>query len=196
MEIANNGIGEDTEDENMKSSIFTFCAKITIAHFLTYFVLGLIFYATGTNILAYYESHPLQLATDLHKSTESTWVMAGPLFQIIRGILFGIVLLPFRSVLCEKRFGWLALWGLVLVFAVIAPAGEAPGSIEGVVYTRLPWLFHVLYLPEIIIQTFAFSWLAIYWVNHKTKKLTIPLLVTFVLIVTMNLMGVIQALAK
>lgn len=98
------------------------------------------------------------------------------------------------NVFLDSKWGVIKLWGLFLALAVFAPAGEAPGSIEGVVCTNLPALFHLIYLPELVIQTLAFSWLLVTWEHNKDKKgLTIPLVIVFGLIVSMIVMGLIGA---
>ncbi|MFQ5891583.1 MAG: hypothetical protein ACE5HW_02165, partial [Candidatus Methanofastidiosia archaeon] len=83
--------------------------------------------------------------------------------------------------------------GLFLTLAVFAPAGEQPSSIEGFIYTNLSVLFHLLYLPEIILQTLVFSWLVVTWEHHKGKKLTIPLVVVFFAILIIMILGILQS---
>ncbi len=176
-------------------SFLKFSGKVIVSHFLTYFLTGLIFYLIGLNVVVYYETHPtIPLATELFRSTQSLLVTAGPLFQLLRGALFCLALYPFRKVFLEDRKGWLYLWGIFLVFAILAPSSAAPGSIEGLIYTNFPLEFHLMYLPEILIQTLAFSGLLIFWVNHPVKKLTIPLVVLFCLILLMIVPGVLMGL--
>jgi hypothetical protein len=163
-----------------------FSGRMIVAHFLTYFCIGLFFYLTGLNVVAYYEQHPDPLVTTFFRQTSSLWVMAGPFFQLLRGLLFALVLYPFRNVFFEKKWGWLYLWGIFLALAIFAPSSAAPGSVEGLVYTNFSISFHLIYLPEIILQTLAFAGLFVFWEHHNVKKLTIPLVVVFVLILLMN----------
>jgi len=157
-----------------------------VAHFVTYFFMGLIFYLTGLNVVAYYEQHPDPIVTTFFRPSSSQLVMLGPLFQLLRGLIFALVLFPFRKVFLEAKWGWLYLWGLFLALAILAPSSAAPGSIEGWVYTNFSTTFHLIYLPEIILQTLAFCGLVVFWEHHKVKKLTIPLVVIFVLILLLN----------
>ena len=163
-----------------------FSGRMIVAHFLTYFFLGLLFYITGLNILVYYEQHPVPLVTAFFRPASSTPVMAGPFFQLLRGAIFALVLYPFRNVFFERKWGWLYLWGIFLGLAIFAPSSAAPGSIEGFVYTNFSTSFHLIYLPEIIIQTLAFAGLVVFWEHHNVKKLTIPLVVAFVLILLIS----------
>jgi hypothetical protein len=172
-----------------------FAGRMIVAHFLTYFFIGLLFYVSGLNVIVYYEQHPQALINALYRDTSSLLVTAGPLFQLLRGFIFALALYPFRTVFLERKFGWLYLWGIFLAFAIFAPASAAPGSIEGFVYTNLPISFHLIYLPEIILQTLAFAWLFVVWEKHPVKKLTIPLVVVFFLILLMNSFSVLQYLS-
>ncbi|MBI9050555.1 MAG: hypothetical protein JEZ00_14135 [Anaerolineaceae bacterium] len=168
------------------SPFLGFSGRVIVAHFLTYFCMGLVFYLTGLNVLVYYEQHAEPLVTAFFRPTSSLLVMAGPFFQLLRGGIFALVLYPFRSVFLEKKWGWLYLWGIFLGLAVFAPSSAAPGSIEGFVYTNFPISFHLIYLPEIVIQTLAFAGLVVFWEHYNVKKLTIPLVVVFVLILLVN----------
>ncbi len=173
-------------DMKQSTSFLGFSGRMIVAHFLTYFFIGLIFYLTGLNVIVYYEQHPDPMVNGFFRSTSSQLVMLGPFFQLLRGLIFAVALYPFRKVFLDDKRGWLYLWGIFLALAILTPASAAPGSIEGLVYTNFSTTFHLIYLPEIILQTLAFSGLVVFWENHKVKRLTIPLIVIFVLILLMN----------
>jgi len=176
------------------TSFTSFTGRMIVAHFLTYFVFGLLFYVSGLNVMGYYEQHPQAMVNALFRDTSSILVTAGPLFQLLRGFIFALALYPFRIVFLERKFGWLYLWGIFLALAIFAPSSAAPGSIEGYVYTAFPISFHLIYLPEIVLQTLTFAWLFVTWEKRPGKKLTIPLVILFFLIVLMNGFPVIQLL--
>ena len=174
------------------NSFLGFLGRVIVAQLVTYFFVGLLAVRTGIHIYAYYAANPDPLFNALQRPIESPLVMAGPLFQILRAAIFAVALYPFRSIFLERKWGVIYLWGLFLALAVFAPAGEAPGSIEGVIYTNLPTQFHLLYLPELVIQTLAFSWLLVTWEHNKDNKLlTIPLVIVFALIVILIVMGLV-----
>ncbi len=102
----------------------------------------------------------------LMRQTDEPLVMAGPLYQPIRGLLFGLVFYLLREPLFGAMTGWLVLW-LVLVVLTFGPA---PGSVEGMVYTTLPLRFHLESLPEIVAQALALAALSWYWVNRPAKR--------------------------
>jgi hypothetical protein len=96
--------------------------------------------------------------------------MAGPLVQPIRGLLFGLALYPLRAVVFRKRDGWLILWLVLAVVGILSTFGPAPGSIEGMIYTVLPWQTQLLGLPEVLAQSGLLSFALWYWVNHPEKR--------------------------
>jgi len=182
----------NTETKENANTFWGFLGRVIVAQLVTYFFMGVLTVGTGIHIYAYYGANPDPLVTALQRPIDSSLVMAGPLFQILRASIFAMALYPFRSIFLEKKWGVIYLWGLFLALAIFAPAGEAPGSIEGVVYTNLPSVFHLIYLPELVIQTLAFSWLLVTWERNKGKKLlTIPLVIVFFLIMIMITIGLV-----
>jgi hypothetical protein len=57
----------------------------------------------------------------------------------------------------RQRNGWLWLWLLLIGIGIVSTSAAAPSSIEGLVYTELPLWYHAIGLPEMLIQTLAFS---------------------------------------
>jgi hypothetical protein len=103
------------------------------------------------------------------RALDSPWVAAGPSLQLARGLVFALVLYPFRSrILCEPR-GWLALWGLLVGVGILSTYAAAPGSIEGAIYTRLPLVFHAFGAPEVYLQSLAFSLCFVGWYRRPHK---------------------------
>ena len=140
--------------------------KTTVTHTVTYFLIGLAaFWSFG-----YARQFAEPGARPLMRQTDEPLVMAGPLFQPIRGLLFGLAFYPLRQPLFGARKGWLVLWLVLVVVGVLGTFGPAPGSVEGMVYTALPLRFHLGCLPEVVAQALALAALLWYWVNHPTKR--------------------------
>lgn len=174
------------EEKSVAASRFQFLWRVTSVQVISYFVFGLIF-STAFN---YSNAYATSILSAFMKPTSSPWVAAGPLFQVIRGIVFTIVLFPFRNVFLKNRHGWLLLWGLFIGLAIIGPVGPAPGSVEGMVYTKLPLIYHLYGLPEVLMQTLFFSLGIFYWYRKPGKTWNILMIVGFVLIVLMSLAGI------
>ena len=97
-------------------------------------------------------------------------VMAGPALQPIRGLLFGCVFYMLREPFFGAKKGWLAMWVVLATIGIVGTFGAPPGSIEGIIYTRLPLSLHLITLPEVLVQSFLLSWLLFTWVNRPSRR--------------------------
>lgn len=140
--------------------------KTTVAHTVTYFVIGVLAFFVVDYPRLYSET---ELRFLMRPSTDPV-VMAGPLFQPIRGLLFGALLFMLRETFFATRRGWLRLWLVLLVVGIIGPPGPAPGSLEGMIFTKIPLLVQLKGLPEIVLQTLLFSRVLCDWVDHPEKR--------------------------
>jgi hypothetical protein len=176
----------------MKEFSFSSIAiKTILVHTVTYFLIGLLSFLF-LDYSARYADPAVAVAL---RQTDHPLVTAGPLFQVLRGFLFGIAFYALRDVIFPKRRGWLTLWLVLLIVGIFSPFSSAPGSLEGIVYSTLPMWFHILSLPELIIQSFLLASLTHYLVNHPEKRwLSILFGTLFVVIVVLALLGILSAL--
>lgn len=140
--------------------------KATVTHTITYFVFGLLALVVFDYARLYAETELVHL---MRPTTEPV-VMAGPLFQPIRGALFGVLLYVLRDAFFGRRWGWLRLWLVLVVIGILGTPGPTPGSLEGMIYTRIPLWVQLRGLPEVLLQTLAFSWLLCHWIDHPEKR--------------------------
>ena len=140
--------------------------RTVVVHTVTYFVAGILAYTLGDYERTYSEP-PLSY---LMRPTSDPWVMAGPLFQPVRGVIFALAFYPLRSVLFAERRGWLTLWWLLLALGVLSTFGPAPGSVEGLIYTIISPRAQLLGLWEVLLQSLLFSVVLFHWVNHPEKR--------------------------
>jgi hypothetical protein len=174
-----------------KYSFSSIVYRTTVIHTVTYFVIGILSFMFFAYSLKYADP---AVAVTL-RQTNDPIVTAGPLFQVLRGFLFGIAFYKLRDWLFPRQRGWLALWLVLLIVGILSPFSAAPGSIEGVVYSTLPLWFHLMSLPELVIQSFLLAVLTHYWVNHPEKRwLNILMTILFVIIVSLAFLGVLAAL--
>jgi hypothetical protein len=151
---------------NSQPTFWGITLKTIVVHTVTYFLMG---------ILAFFFFDYSSKFADpnvrvLMRQTNETLVMAGPLFQPIRGFLFAVVFYLLREVLFGRKNGWLIMWSMLVVVGVLSPFGAAPASIEGMIYTTLPLSFHIIGLPEVLLQPLLLSVILYYWVNRPEKK--------------------------
>lgn len=165
--------------------------KTVIVHTVTYFLIGFLAFT----FFDYGAKYADPVVAGTLRQTDHPLVSAGPLFQVLRGFLLGIVFYALREVVFPKKNGWLVLWLVLLIVGIFSPFSAAPGSIEGAIYSTLPIWFHLISLPELLVQSFLLAFVTHYWVNHPEKKwLGWVFGIGFVLIVLLAAMGILAAL--
>jgi hypothetical protein len=166
--------------------------KAIAAHTLTYFLVGLIA-STVFNYAADFARPELQ---DFMRQIGDPRIALGPALQPIRGVLFALAFYPLREILFGKRNGWLITWWLLVALGILSTFGPASGSVEGAIYTTLPLRdqFFSGGMLEILSQSFLFSMLLYYWVNHPEKRwLSWSIGILFALVLLMSLLGYLTA---
>jgi len=172
--------------DQSRPAIVEVILKTIVTHTVTYFVMGLI----ASTVFDYGRLYAETSLNLLMRQTSEPLVMAGPLFQPIRGALFGIVFFLLRDTLFGRKNGWLVMWITLVVIGILSPFGPSPGSIEGMIYTTLPMELHLTGLPEVLLQALILSALLFYWVNHPQKKwLNWVMGIVFVLMVLLPMLG-------
>ena len=147
-------------------TFFTFALRVIIAHTITYFLFGLLM----SNVFHYGRIFEMPVIRDYMLPMDQHNVLIGPFMQPLRGLLFAIALWPLRGFLIEKKRGWLVLWGLLVIVGILSTPAASPGSVEGVLYTRLPIWYHLIGFPEIGLQTLVFSIWLIWWERQTLKN--------------------------
>lgn len=169
-----------------------FVTRIMMIHIFTYLICGVIFSA-----LFHYEALYQQgNVKDFMWPVGSSSSLIGPAFQIVRGLLFGVILLFLKSVMQQKG-GWFKLWIIIAGIGIINTPGPAPCSIEGLIYTQLPLEYHLKAAPEILVQTILFSYLVVNLDKLNflgLKKYKLPFISAAAASVMFSLSGVVLAL--
>jgi hypothetical protein len=149
-----------------RPSFVTLAVKTVTVHTVTYFLVGLLAFTALDYRRWFAEPH----IKAVMRQPDDPWVMAGPLFQPVRGLLFALAFYPLRGILFDRKDGWLVLWLELVILGIVSPFGAAPGSIEGTIYTIWPLRWHLLGLPEVLLQAFLLSAVLHYWVRHPERK--------------------------
>ncbi len=164
-------------------------AKTVIVHTVTYVIAGIL----GYNLGGYEEAFSRPPLSCFMRPISDPWIMTGPLFQPVRGIIFALALYPFREVIFAKR-GWLKLWWLLLALGVFSTFGPAAGSVEGLVYTIIPLRDQLVGLWEVVLQSFLLAVILWYWMNHTENRwLGWTLGAAFALAVALPVMGILSS---
>jgi hypothetical protein len=169
-----------------KTSLIGLSLKSVVLHTVTYFLAGLV----ASNLFHYQGLFAIPSMAGFMRPYDDIWVMVGPLFQPLRSILFALAFYPLRESLFNRKYGWLTIWGLLVIIGIFSTYGPTPGSIEGLLYTRVPLWAHLSGLPEVLVQSLAYSVGLYYWINHPEKRwLTWVLIFTFFILMTFPILG-------
>lgn len=172
--------------KNQQIRFSTFFWRITSSHMITYTIMGLI----AANALNYQEVFD---SSETLRSYDSPWIAAGPMLQVIRGLIFALALWFFKEGFLFQKYGWLKLWGLVVGLSILSTAAAPPGSIEGFIYTTIPIVDQVKGYIELVPQTGLFSILVYYWFKYPKKVWNIIGGFMVGLIILMSFMGILAA---
>jgi hypothetical protein len=162
---------------------------VTAAHTIAYFIAG-IFAVLFMNYRGAYASEALSC---FMRPVESPLVALGPVFQLLRGVLIALILLPLRKNLFEEKHGWLRLALLVAGLSFLSTLGPTPGSFEGFIFTKLSVSYQLLGYPEALIYIFLFSFFSVAWYKKPKKLFTVLSIVLVFMIALMSFMGYLQA---
>ena len=139
--------------------------KTVITHTATYFITGLLAFFVFDYPRLYAETSFKYIM----RQTTEPLVMAGPLFQPLRGLIFGFAFFILRRSFFGQDKGWLRMWAVLVCLGILGTFGPAPASVEGMIYTTLPLRLHLIGLPEVFLQAFLLSFIVFYWVSNPRK---------------------------
>lgn len=172
-------------------SITSISLKTMLVHTVTYFAAGLI----SSTVFDYAARYADPLLGNFMRPVSHPMVAAGPMLQVFRGLLFGLVFFLLRDVYFRNNKGWLTAWAVLVIVGIISPFGPSPSSIEGLIYSTVPWYFHLIGLPEVTIQALLLAYVTHYWVTHPEKKwLAWVFGVVFALVILMSTLGILAGL--
>lgn len=169
-----------------QTSIRTILLKTTVVHTLSYFLMGII----AMNLFHYAEMFHQPPFDVYMRTTDDPLVMLGIVFQPLRGILFGIVFYLFQEVIFARRNGWLTAWLMLVFVGIFSTFAPAPGSIEGLIYTKLTAGQQWGGILEVLMQSLLLAWGTFYWVRNPEKRwINWVLGIGFVVVMLFPLLG-------
>lgn len=159
--------------------------KTAVAHTITYMLMGII----ASTAMNYKEMFARPEVACYMRQLSDPWVMAGPLLQPIRGLIFALAFYPIREALFRRKKGWLVMWWLLVALGILSTFGPAWGSVEGMIYTLAPPLGQMKGWIEVVPQALLLSVIVWYWVNHPQKWLNWTLGVVFGVTMLLPVLG-------
>ena len=104
-----------------------FFLKVTFAHVLTYIFCGVI----AMNLFNYMDWIAEQ--ENWRDSNDLMYAFALPL-QLVRGALYGIVLLFLKETLLQSKYSIIKLYLIMIILGIFNTPAPSPGSIEAFIY--------------------------------------------------------------
>lgn len=140
--------------------------KTIVVHTVTYFIMGLL----ALTLLDYRTAFETPITREYMRPVSDAIVALGPALQFIRGIFFAIAFYPLREILFGRKNGWLITWLVLVMLGILSTFAAAPGSVEGLLYTKMPVTLQISGWAEIMTQALLLSVILYYWVNHSEEK--------------------------
>jgi hypothetical protein len=138
--------------------------KTVVCHSITYMIMG----ALAFNLLHYADF--INNPNSGMRPTTSLWVILGVPVQVFRGVLFASVFYLFRERLFGRKNGWLVMAWMLIGIGILGTFAAPPGSLEGFIYTTMPFARQLRGYLEVVTQALLLSALLCYWINHSSKK--------------------------
>ena len=174
-----------------KQDLVKYFWQITYAHTISYFIAGIIAFA----FFDYREWWATEAFTAFYRDIESPIVaLGGGILQIIRGVIVALILLPLRKTFFEEKYGLLKLALIIFGFSIVSTYAAAITSFEGLIYLKVPFIYHIQGIPEGLIWLSLFIGILFISIKYSHKMfVTILSIIIMLLISIMSLMGFMAA---
>lgn len=174
-----------------------FISRITVIHIFTYIICAITF----SIVFDYHELFGKGITAYYMKDYGSVNIIAGPIIQLFRGILYGVFLLLIRNSIINKTYGCIKLWIMILILGLFNPLTISPGSIMGMVYTQLSLEFHIKSVIEAATQSLLFAAMVTKSSCFEEKdsvapKLVLLLTILSVLVLFISIIALVLSLTK
>jgi len=142
-----------------------FSIRFILVHVITYIFIGIVFKNFQNYLGAFISTEKFSN----FRSLDSTIVKLAPIFQIFRGAFFSFILYPFYNKIIKSDYAWVKMFFLIWGFSLIGSTAPIPGSIEGMIYTKMSLAEHLIGIPKVTVQIFVFSWFFVKWENRTER---------------------------
>ena len=165
--------------------------QVTSAHTISFFVAGVIALA----FFDYREWWSSEYISAFYRDIDSPILALGGFLQIFRGIIIALILLPLRKTFFEEKSGLLKLALIIFGFSVVSTYAAAISSFDGLIYLKVPLIYHLKGIPEGLIWLSLFIGILFISIKYSHKKIvTILSIIIVALIALMSIIGYFGAL--
>ena len=174
---------------NQRKDNGIFIWRITALHTIAYFIAGLF----AIRFMNYSEEFGSETMKNMMLPVDHWQVAIGLGLQPIRGVIIGLVLLPFKNIILADK-GWIKLAFLILGLSYLSTMGPAIGSFDGYIFTNLSLKYHLLSIPETLIYIFIFTSLISFWYKYPWRGINFMFSIFLGFILLMSLFGFFDSL--
>jgi len=165
--------------------------QVTYAHTISFFVAGIIALA----FFDYREWWSSEYISAFYRDIDSPIMALGGFLQIFRGLFVALILLPLRKTFFEEKYGLLKLALIVFGFSVVSTYGAVISSFDGLIYLKVPLIYHIRGIPEGLIWLSLFIGILHISIKYSHKKIvTILSIIIVALIALMSITGFFNAM--
>ena len=173
----------------IRPDFLSLAGRTAVVHTVSYFVVGIV----ASQLMDYTRLFAQPEMSCYMRQMGDPWLMAGPLVQPVRGVIFATVFYLLRDRLFGNERGWLTMWWMLVAFGILSTFGPAPASVEGLVYTRVPWSVQLIGLPEVLVQALLLSSVLHLWVRRpQWRWLGWSLSAAFALVLALPAVGLLM----
>ncbi|HEX6304308.1 MAG TPA: hypothetical protein VFZ76_08970 [Anaerolineales bacterium] len=137
--------------------LWGYIGRFTIVHVIVYTLIATVFLIMQDGL-----PNSTQVALETFNPYRPIGLIATS-GQILRSVVLALVLYPFYDTIVRSERGLLVLFGALWGIALLGSVEPMPGSFEGVIYTEIPPLAHLIVLAAAALEVFLFSWVFLRW---------------------------------
>jgi len=164
--------------------------QVTSAHTISFSIAGMIALA----LFDYREWWTSEYISAFYRDINSPILALGGFLQIFRGIFVALILLPLRKTFFEEKLGLLKLALIVFGFSIVSTYAAAITSFDGLIYLKVPIIYHIKGIPEGLIWLSLFIGILYISIKYSHKKIvTVMSIILVVLIALMSIIGYFDA---
>ncbi|HWP79023.1 MAG TPA: hypothetical protein VN446_00120 [Candidatus Acidoferrum sp.] len=158
-------------------------------YIVAYFIAGI----TAQTYYTYFDLWEHDTFAAIMRPLDSPLIALAPALQAVNAFFTATLLYPLRSLILDRKKGWRTLFLLIAGFSIFVPQAPAPGSFEGLIYTKTTLFETLIGLPETFIFSFLFSFGLCEWYKNPKKRWNVVFAILVALILLMSILGYLAA---
>jgi len=160
-----------------KIAVKKYLWQMVYSHTIAYCFAGFI------GLFVYQELFDREIISSYLRSADDPIVALGPILQIFRGLIIGLVILPVRKVFFAEKNGLLKLGLIFIGLSLLSTIGPVISSFEGFIFMTIPLKYHFWGYPEAMIYVILFIGVLKLSIKFEHKKIINILSIMIILMI-------------